>query len=102
MVRVPSHTVPLRAILSKPATALYDLHDNNVVYCDIKPANLACYPSEHKWKVLDTDSAMKVRMVSEIFTTVSYASPEVSVAVKDGQAELALQSSADMWAYGII
>ena len=84
------------------ATALYDLHSNEVVHCDVKPANLAFFPMEHRWKLLDIDSAMEVGVAGDIFTTISYASPEVLEAVNDGQTELVLQASNDMWAYGII
>ena len=84
------------------AAALYDLHSSNVVHCDVKPANLAFFPMEHKWKLLDIDSALEVGVPGEIVTTISYASPEVLEAVEGGEAELAMQPSADMWAYGII
>ena len=84
------------------ATALCDLHNRGAVHCDVKPANLAFFPEVHKWKLLDIDSALEVGVVGEIITTISYASPEVLAAVKDGQEELAAQSSTDMWAYGII
>ena len=41
-------------------------------------------------------------MAGDIITTISYASPEVLEAVEEGSTEVALQTSADMWAYGII
>ena len=79
-----------------------DLHSHNIVHCDLKPANLAFFPQEHKWKLLDIDSALEVGVAGEIITTILYASPEVLEGVEDGLSELALQTSADMWAYGII
>ena len=84
------------------ATALYDLHSAGVVHCDVKPANLAFFPTDHTWKLLDIDAAMDVDVAGDIITTISYASPEVLEAVEEGLTELALQTSADMWAYGII
>ena len=84
------------------ATALSDLHGHNVVHCDVKPSNLAFFPSEHRWKLLDIDSALEVGATGEIMTTIPYASPEVLEAVEAGRADVALQTSADMWAYGII
>ena len=45
---------------------------------------------------------MDVGVGGDIITTISYASPEVLQAVEEGRTELALQTSADMWAYGII
>ena len=82
--------------------ALDDLHSRNVVHCDVKPANLAFFHAEHKWKLLDLDSALEVGVDGEITTTITYASPEVLEAVVEGKTHLALQPSADMWAYGII
>ena len=90
------------AICPKVAAALYDIHRRDVVHCDVKPANLAFFPMEHKWKLLDIDSALEAGVPGEIITTIPYASPEVLEAVEEGRTELAVHPSADMWAYGII
>ena len=82
--------------------ALCDLHSHDVVHCDVKPANLIFFPAEHKWKLLDLDSALKVGEAGNIITTISYAAPEILEAVEECRTELALQTSADMWSYGII
>ena len=83
------------------AAALYDLHSCQVVHSNVTPANLAFFPAEQKWKLMNVESARKVGEVADVATTIFHASPEVLEAAKEGM-QLVLQPSADMWAYGMI
>ena len=57
------------------------------------------FPSDNAWKLLDLDSAAIAGEPSIVHKTLVYASPEV---VGENQRAVIFQTSADMWAFGII
>ena len=82
--------------------ALIDLHASRIIHCDLKPENIMFFGSEHKWKVLDLDSAVIDGQMSEVYPTLRYAAPEIAKAKQQGLKAMALGTSADMWSFGVI
>lgn len=79
-----------------------DLHDSKIVHCDLKPENIMFFESEHMWKVLNLDSAAFCREPSEVHSTQRYTAPEIMQAKQQGLKKISVDTSADMWSFGII
>lgn len=84
--------------------ALIDLHSSRIVHCGIKPSRIRFFPSEHRWKLLNLDSAVITGQVTEIgaASSVKYAAPEIIKAQVSGRNKMIVETSADMWSVGII
>jgi len=60
------------------------------------------FVSKHKWKLLDTDLSVEIGQPCLIQYTPMYASPEMVRAEDSGQTSIILETSADIWSYGIL
>lgn len=78
------------------------MHENGIVHCDLKPMNIVQFSEESRWKLIDFDSAVEAGVPSAISATITYAAPEIIRATMDGQEEMALRASADMFSIGVI
>ena len=76
------------------------IHSKNVIHCDIKPSNIMCF--RYTWKLLDVDTAVEKGEPSTMNYTPLYVSPEVIKAEEAGKTEVILETSADMWSFGIV
>ena len=83
-------------------TALEDIHSHDVVHCDLKPGNIMVFNSVYKWKLIDFDSATIRGEGAQIHATPAYAAPEIIEAACTGEKEIAVETFADMWSFGII
>ena len=77
------------------------LHSQNVIHCDIKPGNIMLFP-DHKWKLLDLDTAVIKGQSCAISYTPMYASPEMVQAEDAGKTEITPETSMDMFSFGIV
>lgn len=83
--------------------ALIDLHSCRIVHRDLKPANVMFFTSDHRWKVLGLDLAVLDGVPTEIISpTIKYSAPEIIQAKRHNKHKVALETSADMWSFGII
>lgn len=82
--------------------ALIELHRCKLVHCDLKPSNIMLFSSVHKWKLLDLDSAVIAGVPSAVYTTLRYAAPEIACTINRDTEKIAVETSADMWSFGII
>jgi len=73
-----------------------------VVHCDLEPENVVFFKAENKWKLIDFDSAVRSGFSSEINATLSYASPEIVRGEKEGKTQARVDTSTDMWSFGIL
>lgn len=62
--------------------------------------NIVLFNNESKWKLIDFDSAVEAGIPSKIFTTMTYASPEILLA--PDSAEITVDPSVDAYSVGII
>mgnify|MGYP002259894958 CR=1 FL=1 len=81
---------------------LKHIHSHNIVHGDIKPSNIMFFPCSHSWKLLDTDLSAKRGKRCEIHYTLMYAAPEVVQAVERGEKSFIMQTSMDMFSFGIL
>ena len=81
--------------------AVIEIHSHGIVHCDLKPSNIMI-SENHEWKMLDLDSAVFHMKAAEIKTTPFYCAPEVFKAALIGKKQIAVDTSADMWSFGVI
>ena len=55
-----------------------------------------------EWKILDFDSAASLAKRSETATTPFYCAPELLKAALTGKKQIAADTAADMWSFGVI
>lgn len=82
--------------------ALIELHSLNIVHCDLKPENIMFFGKQHRWKLLDLESAADIDSPSEVCPTLRYAAPEIIAINQKDRRRICPTQSADMWAFGII
>ena len=58
--------------------------------------------SDHKWKLLDLDTAVIQGQSCAISFTPMYATPEMVIAEDAGKTEVTPETSLDMWSFGIV
>lgn len=82
--------------------SLLELHQLHIIHGDLKPSNIMWFSSDHAWKLTDLGSWVKAREPSPVSYTLMYAAPEVVAAHVQGKDSVVLETSADMWSFGII
>jgi len=82
--------------------ALTELHNHNIVHCDLKPDNIMFFAPAHKLKLVDLDSSVSVGQESVVHATIWYSPPEIELARKQGIETMVLDTKVDMWSFGII
>eukprot|EP00210_Caulerpa_lentillifera_P001517 g1455.t1 len=93
----PNH-LSQKLALNQILEALVELHRQRLVHRDLKPSNIMWFSREHMWKLVDLDTCVLNGTVASVAYTPLYAAPE---AIK-AQEEVSLETSADMWSFGII
>lgn len=81
---------------------LNDLHKHYIIHRDLKPSNIMWFSADHSWKLTDLDNWGPANVASPVAYTLMYAPPEVVAADVHGEKEVVLETSADMWSFGII
>lgn len=78
------------------------IHSQNIIHCDLKPSNIMFFSSDHSWRLLDLDHSVQTGQACRICYTPMYACPEVIQAEERGDEQVELETSADMWSFGIV
>lgn len=82
--------------------ALEYFHKHRIVHRDLKPSNVMFFSKEQRWKLTDLGSTATAGQASPLSYTLMYAPPEVVAADVRGKKEVAVETSADMWSFGIM
>lgn len=98
LAKTRPNSLSQKLALSQILEALVELHRQRVVHRDLKPTNIMWFSKEHMWKLVDLDTCVPNGTPSSVIYTPLYAPPE---AIK-AQEEASLETSADMWSFGII
>lgn len=97
------HTIADNTFVFQVLKCLEHVHHHNVVHCNIKPTNVAFFISDNSWKLLDIETSAKNEEPSDAIRCLSsYAPPELIFAKEKGQTMIVLETSADMWSFGIM
>jgi len=83
---------------------LKHIHSCNLVHGDVKPDNIACFPSTRSWKFLNADGALAQGKQCSCVNghTLEYIAPERIEAEENRQTTIAADKSMDMWAFGLL
>ncbi|GMH32331.1 hypothetical protein BSKO_00165 [Bryopsis sp. KO-2023] len=82
--------------------SLLELHQHHIIHGDLKPSNIMWFSHDHAWKLTDLGSWARAREPSPVSYTLMYGAPEVVAAHVQGKENVILETSADMWSFGII
>eukprot|EP00803_Ostreobium_quekettii_P003520 evm.model.scf_2148.1 EVM.evm.TU.scf_2148.1 scf_2148:3044-10053(-) len=92
----------VKLALSQILEGLQEMHTHYIIHRDLKPSNIMFFSDDHSWKLTDLDNWARAGEPSNVAYTLMYAPPESVVADIQGKKEVVLDTSADMWSFGII
>ncbi|CAD7701638.1 unnamed protein product, partial [Ostreobium quekettii] len=92
----------VKLALSQILEGLQEMHKHYIIHRDLKPSNIMFFSEDYSWKLTDLDNWARAGEPANVAYTLMYAPPESVTADIQGKNDVVLETSADMFSFGII